>query len=83
MSRIPPLPRLPYALLGLLTVACFGGPFALLIVRGGARGDWPPDRVIEWVVVTLVFATTTGLFVACITLGWWYRPGRDKQNPDR
>jgi hypothetical protein len=83
MSRISPLPRWPYVLLGLLTLACFGGPFALLIVQGGPSGDWPPDRAVEWVVIALVFTTTIALFVACITLGWWYRPGRDKPGPDR
>ncbi len=84
MSRMPPLPRMPYVLLGLLTFACFGGPFALLIVRGGERGDWPPDRAIEWVVIALVFTATAALFVACVTLGWWYRPpGRQTKRPDR
>jgi hypothetical protein len=76
MSRMPPLPRLPFALLGLLTVACFGGPFALLIVRGGDRSGWPPDRAIEWIVIALVFAATAALFVACVTVGMWYRPPR-------
>ena len=76
MSRMPPLPRLPYALLGLLTLACFGGPFALLIVRGGERADWPPDRAIEWIVIALVFTTMTALFIACVTLGLWYRSPR-------
>jgi hypothetical protein len=83
MSRMPPLPRLPYVLLGLLTLACFGGPFALLIVRGGARADWPPDRMIEWVVIALVFTAATALFIACVTLGRWYRPpGRDEKGPE-
>ena len=49
MSRMPPLPRLPLALLGLLTLACFGGPFALfLVVRGGPErrlAPRPPRRV--------------------------------------
>ncbi len=83
MSRMPPLPRLPYALLGLLTLACFGGPFALLIVRGGERTDWPPDRPIEWMIIGLVFTATTALFAACVTLGLWYRPPqRDAQGTD-
>jgi hypothetical protein len=76
-------PRLPYALLGLLTLACFGGPFFLLVVRGGERGDWPPDRPIEWIVVALVFAITAGLFVACITLGLWYRWPEGTKKPAR
>jgi H+/Cl- antiporter ClcA len=72
MSRMPPLPRLPFALLGLLTLACFGGPLALFIVRGGPSGDWPPDRIVEWIVVGLVFTLVAALFVACVTVGWWY-----------
>jgi hypothetical protein len=85
MSRIPPLPRLPNALLGLLTLACFGGPLALwLTVRGGPSGNWPPDRAIEWVVFALVSAFAAALFVACVTVGWWYPwPGRDRARPDR
>jgi hypothetical protein len=84
MSRMPPLPRLPFALLGLLTLASFGGPFALLIVRGGDHNGWPPDRAIEWIVIALVFTTTTALFVACVTIGWWYRhPSRFKGGHDR
>jgi hypothetical protein len=84
MSQTPSLPRLPYALLGLLTLACFGGPFALLIVRGGPSADWPPDRTIEWIVIALVITATTVLFLACVTLGLWYRPPRrNPRGPDR
>jgi hypothetical protein len=72
MSRMPPLPRLPFALLGGLTLACFGGPFALLVIRGGPSGDWPPDRAVEWIVIAMVLALVLGLFVACVTVGWWY-----------
>jgi hypothetical protein len=84
MRRITPLPWLPYGLLGLLTLACFGGPFALLIVRGGPSRDWPPDRIIEWVVIGLVFTSAAALFVACVTVKWWYSwPGRGKEPNDR
>jgi heme A synthase len=85
MSRIPPLPRLPIALLGLLTLACFGGPLGMwLVVRGGSSGEWPPDRAVEWVVVALVSGSAAALFLACITVGWWYpRLGRDKARPER
>jgi hypothetical protein len=79
MSRMPPLPRLPFALLGLLTLACFGGPFALLVVRGGPSGDWPPDRPVEWIVIAAVLLAVLALFVACVTVGWWYPwPDRGK-----
>jgi hypothetical protein len=72
MSRMPPLPRLPMLLLGLLTLACFGGPFALLVVLGGPSRDWPPDRPVEWIVIAAVLAAVVSLFVACVTVGWWY-----------
>ena len=73
MSRIPPVPRLPYLLLGGLTLVCFGGPVAMLvIVRGGPGARWPPDRAIEWVVIGLVFTLAIALFLACVSLGWWY-----------
>ncbi len=72
MSRMSPLPRLPFALLGLLTLACFGGPFALLVVRGGPSGDWPPDRPVEWIVIAAVLLAVLALFVACVTVGRWY-----------
>ena len=73
MSRLPALPRLPNALLGLLTLLCFGGPLALwLVVRGGPSGEWPPDRAVEWLVAGVVIVATAGLFLACITIGLWY-----------
>ena len=85
MSRTPRLPRLPNALLGLLTVNCFGGPLLLwLVVRGGSSGEWPPDRVVEWLVLGLVVIAGAGLFLACITVGWWYPwPGREGREAGR
>lgn len=85
MSRIPPLPQTPNYLLGLLTVACFGGPLVLwLAVRGGSSGEWPPDRAIEWGVFGLVILAAAALFVACITIGWWYPwPGRGRDEAER
>ena len=62
MSRVPPLPRFPYYLLGGLTLVSFGGPFVMLVVvRGGPRGDWPPDRAVEWIVIGLVFGLAIAL----------------------
>ena len=75
MSRVPTVPRLPYFLLGGLTLVSFGGPFAMLvIVWGGPSAGWPPDRAVEWVVIGVVFTLAIVLFLACISLGWWY-PG--------
>jgi hypothetical protein len=81
MSRIPPLPRTPNALLGLLTLVCFGGPLALwLVVRGGESGEWPPDRAVEWGAFGLLVVAAAALFLACLTVGWWYPwPGRDRR----
>jgi hypothetical protein len=83
MSRIPQVPRLPYLLLGGLTLVSFGGPLAMLvIVRGGPRADWPPDRAVEWIVISLVVGLAVALFAACVSVGWWY-PGlrRSKDVP--
>jgi hypothetical protein len=49
--------RLPFILLGLMTLAAFGGPVVFgLVLHGGPRPDWPPDRPVEW--WTLAGATT-------------------------
>ena len=54
------LPRGPYVLLGLMTLATFGGPVAIVAsLRGGASREWPPDRPVEW----WIFGLTTGLVV--------------------
>ncbi len=48
--RQTPLPRLPYVLLGAMTLVSFGGPFVILVVvRGGPSARWPPDRPVEWI----------------------------------
>jgi hypothetical protein len=73
MSRIPPLPRLPYFLLGALTLVSFGGPFAMFVaIRGGPSADWPPDRAVEWIVIGVVTGLAIALFSACVTIGSWY-----------
>ncbi len=42
--------RAAYILLGLMTVLCFGGPFLIAVLLwGGERSGWPPDRPIEWI----------------------------------
>ena len=82
MSTQDPLPRLPYVLLAAMTVASFGGPFAILgVLRGGTSGRWPPDRPVEWVVVTVVFGAVIALFVACVSIGWWHRPASRVTEP--
>ena len=74
MSATERLPRLPYVLLGAMTLVSFGGPFVILgAIWGGKSAKWPPDRPVEWVAVTLVIGLVISLFVACVSLGWWYR----------
>jgi hypothetical protein len=68
------LPRGPFVLLGLMTLATFGGPIAIVVsIRGGASRQWPPDRAVEW----WTFGLTTGLVVvlmlACVGLGLVHR----------
>ena len=43
-------------------------------LREAQSAKWPPDRPVEWVAITLVFGLVIALFVACVSLGWWYRP---------
>jgi hypothetical protein len=62
-----PVRRLPFVLLGLMTVATFGGPVAIgLALRGGDRPDWPPDRPVEWWVLGGISGLVFALMVACI-----------------
>ncbi len=71
--------NLPYALLGALSLVCFGGPFlVLVVVRGGASPGWPPDRPLEWITIALVFGLFFILFLACLTLSWWHPPSRGR-----
>ena len=61
MSRS--LIRIAYILLGLLTLATFGGSFLIgHFLQGGASPAWPPDRMVEWGV----FAGVTGAVVGLI-----------------
>lgn len=61
-----------YILLGLMSLVCFGGPFALaLLLSGGERSGWPPDRTVEWVGMYGLLALFTVLFLACLTVRLW------------
>jgi hypothetical protein len=54
---------LAYVLLGLLTLATFGGYFLIgHVLRGGASPAWPPDRPVEWGT----FAGVTGAVIGLI-----------------
>ena len=55
----------------------------LVVVRGGASAEWPPDRPVEWIAIALVFGLVVALFLACVTIGWWYpRPRRARHAAD-
>ncbi|HEY2155504.1 MAG TPA: hypothetical protein VGH33_07735 [Isosphaeraceae bacterium] len=52
-----------YVLLGLLTLATFGGYFLIgYVLKGGASPAWPPDRPVE----CGVFAGITGAVVGLL-----------------
>jgi membrane associated rhomboid family serine protease len=66
----PKLPRLPFVLLGLMTVFTFGGPVAFgYVLRGGASPNWPPDRPVEWATLLGISGVVVGLMTACLALG--------------
>lgn len=75
MSEVRPQARppvLPLVLLGLLTVATMAGPFVIfLVIRGGDRPEWPPDRPLEWWTFGLISAAVVALLGACVTAGLW------------
>jgi hypothetical protein len=60
----------PFVLLGLMTVASFGGPFLIFVtIQGGERPGWPPDRPIEWWMFGLITGLVAVLMIACLALG--------------
>ncbi len=70
-----PLARGPFVLLGLMTATTILGPVIIgVVLRGGPRPHWPPDRVIEWATVLGVSAAVIILMVACVALLWTNRP---------
>lgn len=71
--------RAAYALLGAMTLISFAGPFGLaLLLSGGERRGWPPDRPVEWVGAVGLFLAFAACLVACLTLRLWLvKPVRD------
>jgi hypothetical protein len=66
-----PMPRMPFALLVLMTAATFGGPLTFgLFLRGGASAVWPPDRAVEWVMLAATSSLVLVLMGCCFWLGW-------------
>jgi len=79
-SPAPPrLPRLPFVLLGLMTLFSFGGPLGIgYALRGGASPDWPPDRPVEWFVFAGISGMVVVLMLACLALALKNRPTASK-----
>lgn len=64
-----PLPRTPFVMLGLMTLATLAGPLAIILtLRGGRVRTWPPDRPIEWITFIGVVVLVLGLLVGCVAL---------------
>jgi hypothetical protein len=67
-------PRWPWLLFALMTLASFGGPFLIwAVIRGGESPDWPPDRLIEWVVFGGIVSLVVALFLLCVGLALVHR----------
>ena len=63
-------------------IRAYTQPFAMLVVvRGGPSSGWPPDRPIEWITIGLVCGLALSLFLACVTIGWWYPGIRNYKKP--
>ncbi len=76
-SKSPPkpkLPRLPFILLGLMTLFSFGGPLLIgYVLAGGSSDRWPPDRTIEWATFIGISAMVAILMAACLSLALVHR----------
>lgn len=82
MNAAAPLPRLPYVLLILMSIVCFGGPFVIFwALRGGDHPGWPPDRPLEWAAIAVVMGLFLAFFVACVSIRLWLRPGTPARSP--
>ena len=76
------LPRGPFVLLGLMTLATFGGPVAIVAtIRGGSSRAWPPDRPVEWWTFGLVTGLVVALMAACLASGRFATPRASGRRP--
>ncbi|MDG3006995.1 hypothetical protein [Paludisphaera mucosa] len=78
-----PALRSAYVLLGAMTLVSFAGPFGLaLLLAGGERRGWPPDRPVEWAGAAVLLVLFSACLVACLTVRLWLlRPTRDEDRP--
>jgi len=64
-----PSARLPYAILAVMSVLCFVGPFGLRwVLSGGIEPAWPPDRPVEWVALIAMCSIVAILMVVLLVM---------------
>jgi hypothetical protein len=80
MSQKPS--ALPIVLLAAMTTATLVGPLAFgVVLHGGARDTWPPDRPIEWWALGLTSALVVALMVGTILVSLATRKPRRPSPP--
>jgi hypothetical protein len=56
-------------LLAMMTCAAFGGPIGFgMILRGGPRSSWPPDRPVEWAALVGISGIVLALMVLSVAV---------------
>jgi hypothetical protein len=56
-------------LLAAMTLAVAAGPVGIgVVLRGGERAGWPPDRAVEWAMFFGVTAAVVALLILCVAL---------------
>lgn len=77
MSSLPPNKPanplvMPLILIAVMTVFCMGGPIVIaLVLQGGERADWPPDRPIEWWTFYTTLALALATIATSLAIGIW------------
>lgn len=61
--------KLPFVVLGVMTVLVFAGPLVIWrVLQGGERMEWPPDRPVEWVTFVSIVGLVAALMFGCFGL---------------
>jgi hypothetical protein len=67
MTRKPS--RLPFLILGAMTLLTFGGPVLIgYVLQGGSSPKWPPDRPVEWATFFVISGMVVLMMLACVPL---------------